>query len=124
MSDTIADLIVRINNAVILKKSGLIVPYANFKSAILSVLKQEGYISDFKIDKQAGSIEIILEKASRPFIRIYRISKPGRKVYVKAKDIRKPKGYGTSVISTPKGVLSGANARKSGLGGELICEVI
>lgn len=124
MSDSIADLITRINNASILKKTGLRVPYANFKGAVLAVLKQEGYISDFKVNKEAGDIEIQLENAQRPFIRIYRISKPSRRVYVKAKDIRRPKGYGTSVISTPKGVLSGYVAKKSGLGGEIICEVI
>lgn len=124
MSDTIADLINRINNATVLKKAGLRVPYANFKSAILAVLKEEGYISDFAANKDEGYIDINLENAKRPFIRIYRVSKPGKKVYVKAKDIRRPKGYGTAVISTPKGVFSGASARKSGLGGELICEVI
>lgn len=124
MSDTIADLITRINNASVINKPGLTVPYANFKCAVLSVLKSEGYIGDFKIDKDNNAIEIILEGAKRQFDKIRRVSKPGRKVYIKAKDIRRPKGYGTSIISTPAGVLSGGAAKKSGHGGEIICEVV
>ncbi|OQA52775.1 MAG: 30S ribosomal protein S8 [candidate division WS2 bacterium ADurb.Bin280] len=123
MSDTIADLINRINNAAILGKQAVVVPYSNQKMAILSVLKEESYISDFKADGKE-TINIILENAKRPFAKIYRVSKPGRKVYIKSKDIRRPKGYGVSIISTPMGVLSGSRARKNGVGGELICEVI
>lgn len=124
MSDTIADLIVRINNASVLGKASLKVPFANFKTLILAVLKEEGYIGDFKASPEEGLIEIKLENAKRNFIKIRRVSTPGKKVYIKAKDIRRPKGYGTSIISTSSGVLSGGAAKKSGLGGELICEVI
>lgn len=124
MSDTIADLINRINNAAVLGKPFVLVPYANFKNSILAVLKEEGFIADFKKIEETAQIEITLENAKKSFGRICRVSKPGRKVYIKAKDIRRPKGYGVSIISTPQGVLSGWKARKSGLGGELICEVI
>lgn len=123
MSDTIADLINRINNAAILGKSSVVVPYSNQKMAILNVLKQENFIYNFDCEDKV-SINIVLENAKRPFAKIYRVSKPGRKVYIKSKDIRKPRGYGMSIISTPMGVLSGSAARKNGVGGELICEVI
>lgn len=124
MSDTIADLITRINNTAAVGKPELLVPYATFKCAVLEVLKKEGFIGGYETDTQSGHITVKLEGAQKKFSKILRVSKPGRKVYVKAKDIRRPKGYGTSVISTPIGVLSGGAAKRSGHGGEIICEVI
>lgn len=124
MTDTIADLINRINNARAVGKETMSVPFSKLKESVLRVLKAEGYITDFKDDKKNAAIEIKLIDARRPFTKIRRLSKPGRRVYTKSKNIPRPKnGYGMVIISTPSGVISGAQARKNGLGGEIICEV-
>jgi small subunit ribosomal protein S8 len=123
MNDTISDLLVRIANAQAVEKETVFIPYSKVKENILNVLKSEGYIADFSADKEARGLTVELKTNIKPFEKIRRISKPGKRVYVKSKDIPRPKGYGTVIISTPKGVLSGNNARKSGLGGEIICEV-
>jgi small subunit ribosomal protein S8 len=124
MTDTIADLINRINNARAVGKESMSVPFSKMKESVLAVLKSEGYIANFKDNKAEASIEVDLTSARRKFKKITRLSKPGRRVYAKSKKIPRPKnGYGTIIISTPSGVLSGNQARKNGLGGEIICEV-
>lgn len=123
MNDTISDLLVRISNAQAAGKETVFIPYSKVKENILNVLKQEGYVADFVADKESKGINVDLLVNAKPFEKIKRVSRPGRRVYVKSKDIPRPKGYGTVIISTPKGVLSGNSARKSGLGGEIICEV-
>lgn len=123
MNDTIADLLVRISNAQMADKQQTFIPYSKFKMQILAVLKNEGYIADFKADKENGNIEVTLLSGVKPFEKIRRTSKPGRRVYVKSKEIPRPRGYGMVIMSTSKGVLSGNQAKKIGLGGEIICEV-
>ena len=123
MTDTIADLLVRISNAQAVQKESVFIPYSKVKESILNVLKSEGYIADFSADRDTKGLNVELKTNVKPFEKIRRVSRPGRRVYVKNKDIPRPKGYGTVIMSTPKGVLSGNNARKSGLGGEIICEV-
>jgi len=123
MTDTIADLLVRISNAQAVQKETVFIPYSKVKESILNVLKQEGCIADYSADKETKGLNVELKSNTKPFEKIRRISRPGRRVYVKSKDIPRPKGYGIVILSTPKGVLSGNDARKSGLGGEIICEV-
>ena len=123
MTDTIADLLVRLNNGTLAGKESVHVPYSRTKGAILAVLKEEGYIGEYKEEKDSGDFVVGLEGVKKSFIKMSRVSTPGRRVYIKSREIRRPKGYGTVVISTPKGILSGFKARKVGVGGEVICEV-
>ena len=123
MTDTIADLLIRINNARCADQDGTKVPYSSMKEAILEVLKREGYIGGYHCVKNEGIINVEVKNAKR-FTKIMRVSKPSRRLYVKSKNIPRPKsGFGIVVISTPRGVLSGEEARRSNTGGEIICEV-
>ncbi|MBN2307289.1 30S ribosomal protein S8 [Candidatus Peregrinibacteria bacterium] len=125
ITDPIADLLTRIRNAVKAKHSKTIVAYSKLKVAILEVLKKNKYIDDFKVIKVGNfdQIEISLNEAQLA-IHLKRISKPGQRIYVKKGDLKPVlNGYGIGVISTPKGVMTTTDARKSGLGGELLCEV-
>ncbi len=121
MNDTISDLLSRISNAKNAGRASLSLPFSKIKMGILAVLKTEGYIGTYS--RQELAISIDLSGARKDFTKIRRISRPGRREYVKSKNIPYAKGYGTVILSTPQGVLSGKNAKKSGTGGELICEV-
>jgi len=122
--DTIADLLVRISNAKGATHKSLELPYSNLKESVLGVLKHEGFITDYRCDKQARLITVNLDLPRREFMEMNRISRPGRRFYVKAKNIPRPRsGHGIVIVSTPGGVLSGEVARKNRQGGELICEV-
>ena len=121
MNDTIADLLTRVSYAQMAGRKSLVVPLSKIKTGILQVLKEEGYIGNFKTEEKEISID--LEGSTKMFEKIRRVSRPGRRSYVKSKNIPKPRGYGMVIVSTPMGVLSGAKAKKAGVGGELICEV-
>ena len=122
--DTIADLLVRISNAKGAKHSTLVLPFSNLKEAVLGVLKQEGYVNDAVVDKTSGIITIDIREPKKHFSKMNRISKPGRRIYTKSKNIPRPKnGHGIVILSTPIGVLSGEKARQKRQGGEVICEV-
>jgi small subunit ribosomal protein S8 len=124
-SDPIADLLTRIRNAAMARKDVVAVPYTRQKMDILKVLKNRKFISDFQKGKKGDfeEIEIVLsqEKAG---ITLKRISKPGQRIYVKSVSLRKVNGgLGVAIISTPKGIMSGEEAIKAKVGGELLCEV-
>ncbi len=124
MSDPISDLITRIKNASALRKERVVVPFSRFKEAVVNVIKDNGFIVDYKITTLSGHkyLEIILDK--NPIMHIKRLSKPGQKLYVSKKNIPRPlRGMGLVIISTPMGVISGREAMKNNTGGELICEV-
>ncbi len=125
VTDPIADLLTRIRNAVKAKHSKTVVAYSKLKIAILEVLKKNKYINDYKVIK-VGSfdhIEIVLNTAYEE-MHLKRISKPGQRIYVKKGELKSVlNGYGIGVISTPKGVMTTMEARKTGLGGELLCEI-
>jgi len=123
MNDTISDLLVRVSNAKSIDKNSLVLPFSKIKEGVLSVLKEEGYVGEFSSDKDKKSITVDLTGSSKNFQKIKRLSRPGRRLYIKSKNIPRPKGYGIVIISTPKGVLSGSKAKAQGFGGELICEV-
>ena len=124
ITDPIADLLTRIRNAVSAQHEKTVVPYSKLKASVLEVLKANKFIADFKVVKNGNisDIEIQLNTELKK-VNLKRISKPGQRIYFK-KDQIKPvlRGYGISIISTPKGVMTGDEARKSGIGGELICE--
>lgn len=124
MTDTIADLINRINSINILGKESFTIPFSKMKISLLAALKREGYIFDFSDNRESGSIEIKLIGSKKAMKKIKRVSKPGRRMYTKSTSIPRPKnGYGVVILSTPEGVMSGREAVKAGIGGEIICEV-
>jgi small subunit ribosomal protein S8 len=129
ITDPLADMFTVIRNASGAKKENLELPSSKTKLAILNLLKREGYIRNFKqiADKKQGRVRIYLKfgRENTPAINnIKRISKPGRRVYVSKEKIPHVlRGMGIAIISTSYGVLTGGQARKQGLGGELICYV-
>ncbi|MBN1258637.1 30S ribosomal protein S8 [Candidatus Peregrinibacteria bacterium] len=124
-TDPIADLLTRIRNATSARQSTVRVPHSRMKMAILAVLKQRHFVDDFKLEKQGAFSEITLTLNPRKKItNLTRASKPGQRLYKKKEDL-KPlmSGYGISIVSTSKGVMTGEDARKQGIGGELLCEI-
>ena len=128
-NDSLSDMLARIKNAHQAKKSFTLCFKSKLNTNVLSVLKNEGYIRDYKdIEIKNGiySIQIDLKYYNGyPVIKkIKRVSKPGIRVYSKITDLPKPYGgLGISILSTPKGVMSDQQARKNNVGGEVLCEV-
>ena len=127
-SDPIGDMLARIKNAQMRNYKKIKLPSSNFKSKIADVLKNEGYIIDYKVTEEdkKSILEINLKyNSGNPVIStIERISKPGRRIFSSAESLPKiNNGLGIAIISTPKGVMSDMDARKQKLGGEVICKV-
>ena len=125
MTDHIADLLVRIKNASLVKKYEVTLPFSKMKEAILKILEREEFIKNIEVRGEANKkvISFRISHTKTP-THIKQISKPGQRIYVKSKDIPNPlRGLGLVIISTPKGVISAKEASKTGLGGELICEI-
>ena len=128
LSDPIGDMIARIKNAQLRNHKVVELPSSNFKISISEILKNEGYIIDYKIneDKKKPVLSINLKYHSgNPVIStIERISKPGRRIFSSAESLPKiNNGLGIAIISTPKGVMTDLDARKQKIGGEIICKV-
>ena len=128
MSDPIADLLTRIRNAQMVAKPTVLVPSSKVKVAISQVLKDEGYIDDFKVTSTDGKsvLEIALKySAGRPVIeRIERVSRPGLRVYRGSDAIPQVQnGMGVAIVTTPQGVMTDRKARATGVGGEVLCYV-
>ena len=129
VTDTISDMLTTIRNGLLLSKEFVCTPSSKLKLNILKVLQEEGYITSFKeneIQKGIKEIKITLSYFNGdPSIKlISRISKPGRRVYSKLKDLPSYfKGYGITIVSTSKGVMTDKKARISNLSGEILCQV-
>ena len=128
MSDPIADMLTRIRNAQMTEKVTVSMPSSQLKVAIAKVLKDEGYIEDFRVtgEQAKPQLEIALKYyAGRPVIeKIERISKPGLRIYRGKEDLpRIMNGLGVAIVSTSKGVMTDRKARASGVGGEVLCVV-
>lgn len=128
MSDPIADLLTRIRNAQMVNKTTVSVPSSKLKLAILQVLKDEGYIDGFQVERDGNKADIRVDLkyyAGRPVIeRIERVSKPGLRVYKPSKAIpHVMNGLGVAIVTTPKGVMTDRKARAAGVGGEVLCFV-
>lgn len=127
--DPIADMLTRIRNANTNRAPSVEVPASKEKKAILDVIKENGYISEYKMieDKKQGVIKIYLKYTAdndRVINNIKRISKPGRRVYRRVDKLDKVlDGLGMAIISTPKGVLTDHECRKLKVGGEVICHI-
>jgi len=128
-SDPIADMLTRVRNALSAKHQKVDVPASKLKMEIARILKEEGYIINFKLaeDGTQRSIRLYLKytAANEPAIaKIQRVSRPGCRVYVGSADIpRVLGGLGVNILTTPRGVMTGRDARKEGVGGELLCQV-
>ena len=128
MTDPIADMLTRIRNAQVANHTEVRMPSSKFKLALAKVLKKEGYVGDVVQSKKGVKIvlEIVLKKTEDNYAisGIKKISKPGQRIYVKKNDIFKVlNDCGISIISTSGGIMTNIEARKKGLGGEIICEV-
>ncbi|MEN3952926.1 30S ribosomal protein S8 [Iodidimonas sp. SYSU 1G8] len=130
ISDPIGDMLTRIRNAQLRRKSTVRVPASKLRERVLEVLKSEGYIRAYErveLDSNKAEIEVSLKyHEGEPVIRtIARVSTPGRRVYSSVGDLpRVANGLGISIISTPKGVMSDNQARAANVGGEVICTVV
>ena len=129
MTDPVSDLLTRIRNGQRARKTAISSPASKLRSRVLDVLKREGYIRGYnlnQLEKGFSEIEIELKYfEGDPVIRnIKRVSKPGRRVYSGIKDlIHVHNGLGIAILSTPRGVLSDAEAREQNVGGEVLCQV-
>jgi small subunit ribosomal protein S8 len=129
LTDPVADLLTRIRNAVSARQQKLDVPASKLKMEIARILKEEGYISNFKATEESGRkvLRVYLKYSSNndaAITNLSRVSRPGCRVYVGHQEIpRVLGGLGINILTTPKGVMTGRQARKTGIGGEILCEV-
>ena len=129
LTDPIGDMFSRIRNGQMRSLNSIDIPSSNFRKNILKILKEEGFIKDYYIEKSENnkiSLKINLKYyEGNPVIKeIKRISKPGRRVYSRANSIpRVMNGLGLAILSTPKGVMTDSEAKKNNIGGEIICKV-
>lgn len=127
--DPIGDLLTRIRNAYLARKEEIDVPYSKMKLDILAILKKNKYIVDFELVELEGGkkdIQVTLNNVRKTLVipTFRRISRPGQRIYLGSKDIRKSRnGKGIFIVSTPKGVITGYEARTLNVGGELLCEI-
>ncbi len=129
VTDTIADMLTRIRNANQMRYEEVKVPASNIKKDIARILKEEGFIKDYKIDSDNAQGTIILnlkytDKKERVITGLKRISKPGLRVYAKSDEIPKVlNGLGIAIISTSKGIMTDKQARKENIGGEVLAYI-
>ena len=128
LSDPIGDMIARVKNAQLRNHKKVEFPSSNFKLKIADILKNEGFIKDFKTNSENNKPTILLElkyHSGNPVISAFeRVSKPGRRIFSSANGLPKiNNGLGIAIVSTPKGVMTDIDARKHKVGGEIICKV-
>ena len=129
VTDTIADMLTRIRNANQMRYQEVSVPASNLKVSLAKILKDEGFIEDFKVvnDNVQGTIELTLkygQNKERVITGLKRISKPGLRVYAKAEEVPYVlNGLGIAILSTSKGVMTDKEARKNGVGGEVLAYI-
>ena len=128
LSDPIGDMLARIKNSQSRNHKKVDLPSSNFKTKIADILKNEGFIKDFKVNKENNKSLLSLElkyHSGNPVISTFeRVSKPGRRIFSSAESLPKiNNGLGIAIVSTPKGVMTDIDARKQRVGGEIICKV-
>jgi small subunit ribosomal protein S8 len=129
MSDTISDMLTRIRNSLMAKKSEVILPYSNFKHNLAKVLQAEGWIAKVEEKENDGMKTLVLnlkyDNSGIPVISgIKRVSKPGQRIYSNREQIPTVLGgMGTTIISTSKGLMTDKEARKNKIGGEIVCQI-
>ena len=129
LTDPVADMLTRIRNAIRARHQKVDVPASNLKLEIARILKEEGYIANYKATEEEGNkvVRIYLKYGSdneAAISNVARVSRPGCRVYVRRSEIpRVLGGLGINILTTPRGVMTGRQARREGVGGELLCEV-
>ena len=128
LSDPIGDMIARVKNAQARKHKKVELPSSKFKSKIADILKNEGFIKDFKVSteekKNIMSLELKYHSGNPVISNFERVSKPGRRIFSSADSLPKiNNGLGIAILSTPKGVMTDIDARKQKVGGEIVCKV-
>lgn len=128
LSDPIADFLTRLRNANLAQKADLLVPYSKIKADIAQILKQEGYITNYEVDTTGKfpQIKVTSKMVNRTsaITGLKRVSRPGLRKYVRSKDIpRVLGGMGVAILSTPRGIVTGREAKKQNVGGELLAYV-
>ena len=128
LTDPIGDMLARIKNSQLRNHKKVEMPSSNFKMKIADVLKNEGYINGFNVDKNENKQVLIIDlkyNSGSPVISVIeRVSKPGRRVFSSAQSLPKiNNGLGIAILSTPKGVMTDIDARKQKVGGEIVCKV-
>ena len=128
-ADPIADMLTRVRNAIQARHAKADVPASRLKTEIARILKEEGYILNYKLTEEGAKkyIRIYLKytPANLPVIsKIERVSRPGCRVYAGSKEIKRVLGrLGITILTTPKGIMTGTTARKEGVGGEVLCQI-
>lgn len=129
MTDPVADMLTRIRNGLMARQEKVDVPASRLKVEIARILKEEGFIQNFKKieDDKQGVLRIFLRRAaegSEVILGLQRVSKPGRRIYVSKNEIPKVQGgLGINILSTSRGIMTGRQALREGVGGELLCNV-
>ncbi len=128
MTDPITDMLNRLENGQAVNKKTVDVPFSNTKYKIAKVLESEGFVESVmkkgRKPKKIIRVNLKYENGVSAITKTERVSKPGRRVYLSLKEIKPVRGgYGTSVISTSKGIMSGKEAKGAGLGGEFLCKI-
>lgn len=129
MTDPLGDMLTRIRNGQSAKKDSVLTPASRLRTNVLDVLQREGYIRGYSHEENSGPaatvrIELKYFEGQPAIHHLSRVSKPGRRVYAGAQSLPRVKnGLGITIVSTPKGVLSGAEARTENVGGEVLCQV-
>ena len=128
LSDPIGDMIARVKNAQARNHKKVELPSSNFKTKIADILKNEGFINEFKVNSENNKPTLTLElkyHSGNPVISVIeRVSRPGRRIFSSAESLPKiNNGLGIAIVSTPKGVMTDIEARKQKIGGEIICKV-
>ncbi|HWS23372.1 MAG TPA: 30S ribosomal protein S8 [Anaerolineales bacterium] len=134
VTDPIADMLTRVRNSVAIGQATVAMPYSKLKEEIARILKEEGFIETYEVAEGESlsqrslkiKIKYVGERRERASVisGIVRVSRPGRRVYTKKQDIPWVlNGMGVSILSTPKGVMTGQRARQLGVGGEILCKV-
>ena len=123
MTDPIADFLTRIRNAQMAGNAQVRIPHSNEKEAIANVMKRNDFLSGVSVDESGDFKELVLDLPEQS-LTLKRISKPGQRIYTASSDIRKVEnGFGIAIVSTSAGVMTGYEARKQNVGGEILCEV-
>jgi small subunit ribosomal protein S8 len=125
-NDPISDLLTRIRNAQQARKAAVVLPHSKLKQQVAEILQENGFVDGVKVAEHEGfkSLEVTLKPDFETITSLQRVSKPGRRVYSKAADIPVVLGgRGLVIVSTSAGVMTGRQAHRQGLGGELICKV-
>lgn len=124
VNDPLSDLLTRIKNGYMAGKADVIVPWSKLRQTVADVLVREGYLGQAKVENGILNLKLKYDQKTPALTEVKRISRPSLRVYVRKSELpRVLGGLGTAVVSTPAGIMTAKEARRKGLGGEVICEI-